>query len=305
MTTPYMPMYWADYDADTTYFTALEHGVYLMLIKTYWQSQKPLPNDDNKLWRIARLDSKEQWLDVRETIAEAFVITERHWKHKRIDAELKKFRERSEKNRAAGRKGGQAAGSKGKSDKQPLSERLAESETKTKQTLSHTDTDTDTSNKPPNPQEGELDLGLMVDQTTPSPVDTAYQLWNELADQHPKLPKAKNIDGPAKQSLRRRLKQDGLDGFREALDGIRASPWHRNEGDWNGMCLGWLVKAANYEKMRQKADEAPAIDTRTEGMKIIDAYDERMAWEKELERRGQEDYERKRAARKAAQGVAN
>lgn len=70
-TAPYMPLYIADYMADTAHLTALEHGAYLMLLMNYWQTQKPLSNNPRKLAAIARV-SADEWPEVWEMLEEYF-----------------------------------------------------------------------------------------------------------------------------------------------------------------------------------------------------------------------------------------
>jgi uncharacterized protein YdaU (DUF1376 family) len=102
MTAPYMPLFVADYLADTAHLTAAEHGAYLMLVMNYWQRGKPLPADDKKLARIARMSDAE-WLDARSTIAEFFVEADGAWTHKRVDAELAVAEEKTSKAKKAAR----------------------------------------------------------------------------------------------------------------------------------------------------------------------------------------------------------
>lgn len=104
MSLPYMPLYVADYLQDTGHLSALEHGVYLLLIMHYW-SNGGLPNDDRRLARIARVNLK-QWLRVRQTVADFF---DRDWTHVRIDVELAHAKELTESRVAAGRRGGLAS----------------------------------------------------------------------------------------------------------------------------------------------------------------------------------------------------
>ena len=78
-----MPLYVADYLADTGHLSAAEHGAYLLLIMHYWQNGG-LPNEDRRLARIARMSAAE-WDDARETLFDMF---EDCWRHHRIDAEL-------------------------------------------------------------------------------------------------------------------------------------------------------------------------------------------------------------------------
>jgi uncharacterized protein YdaU (DUF1376 family) len=95
-----MPLYIADYLADTAHLTATESGAYLHLIMHYWQHGS-LPEDDDRLARIAAGMAVEQWRLIRPTIQAFF---QDGWRHKRIDAEFEKSHERS----MAGRLGGLA-----------------------------------------------------------------------------------------------------------------------------------------------------------------------------------------------------
>lgn len=93
MTAPYMPLFVADYLADTAHLTAAEHGAYLMLVMNYWQRGKPLPADDRKLARIAKMTDAE-WHDSRSTLAEFFVIDESGWVHRKADEHKDRMRRR-------------------------------------------------------------------------------------------------------------------------------------------------------------------------------------------------------------------
>ncbi|MGO4741058.1 YdaU family protein [Bosea sp. 2KB_26] len=95
MSRAWMPLYVADYLADTGHLSAAEHGGYLLLIMHYWQNGG-LPTEDRRLARIARM-SPAEWGASRDTLAELFGGA---WVHKRIDAELKSAAEASGKARA-------------------------------------------------------------------------------------------------------------------------------------------------------------------------------------------------------------
>lgn len=101
----WMPMYWADYLADTSHLNAAEHGAYLMLIAHYWTTGKPLPNDDRLLARIARMQPDE-WSNAKALLGQFFTIDEAEWRHGRIDHEIAEARARYERRAAAGREGG-------------------------------------------------------------------------------------------------------------------------------------------------------------------------------------------------------
>jgi uncharacterized protein YdaU (DUF1376 family) len=106
---PYMQFFPADYLADTSHLSTVEHGAYLLLIMNYWQRGESLKaKDENaldcRLAQIARL-SLEQWLEVKETIAEFFETGPTEWRHGRIERDLGKVKEKSLSNQANGKKG--------------------------------------------------------------------------------------------------------------------------------------------------------------------------------------------------------
>lgn len=92
MARPWMPLYIADYRADTSHLDAAEHGAYLLLIMHYWTTGG-LPGDDRQLARIACMTAAE-WRRARPTIAAFF---DPGWRHKRIDRELARVDETSSK----------------------------------------------------------------------------------------------------------------------------------------------------------------------------------------------------------------
>ena len=100
---PWMPLNVADYLADTAHLGPAEHGAYLLLIMHYWQ-HGGLPDNDRRLARIARM-SEEEWVGVRDTIAEFF---REGWQHKRIDQELADAYDLTAKRSAAGKAGASA-----------------------------------------------------------------------------------------------------------------------------------------------------------------------------------------------------
>lgn len=96
MSRAWMPLYIADYRADTAHLSAAQHGAYLLLIMHYW-STGSLPSDDAALARIAAMTPVE-WKRSRATIAAFFGDD---WTHKRIDAELNRAKEISDKRSAS------------------------------------------------------------------------------------------------------------------------------------------------------------------------------------------------------------
>lgn len=91
-----MPLHVPDYLADTAHLNATQSGAYLHLIMHYWQTGS-LPDDPAALARIAKL-SLFSWNKNCSTIQKFF---HDGWKHKRIDMELQKSNEISDKRRRA------------------------------------------------------------------------------------------------------------------------------------------------------------------------------------------------------------
>ena len=91
-----MPFYIGDYLRDTRRLSTLEHGAYLLLIMEYWQ-QGGLPDDDSRLARIAGI-SLSEWKPVRAALAPYFMTG---WRHKRVEDELEKSKEKHEKAKAS------------------------------------------------------------------------------------------------------------------------------------------------------------------------------------------------------------
>lgn len=94
-----MPLYVADYLADTAHLGALESGAYLHLIMHYWIAGG-LPDQPRELARIAKV-SAHSWKKISPVIQKFF---HDGWRHKRIEAELAKAYDISEKRRSAANK---------------------------------------------------------------------------------------------------------------------------------------------------------------------------------------------------------
>lgn len=99
---PYMSFYVADYLADTSHISTLEHGAYLLLIFNYWQRGGPLPANDLYLARIARM-TPDEWREARPTIEPFFTEIDGQWHHKRIDADLARTADAIDEKKKAGR----------------------------------------------------------------------------------------------------------------------------------------------------------------------------------------------------------
>lgn len=78
---------------------ATEFGAYMSLIITCYQTNNILPDDDNRLARMARVTVKV-WKRIKPTIAVKFSITDGKWSHDVIRRELVKYSSLSTKNKS-------------------------------------------------------------------------------------------------------------------------------------------------------------------------------------------------------------
>jgi uncharacterized protein YdaU (DUF1376 family) len=100
---PYMPLYVADYLADTPHLRAAEHGAYMLLMMHYWRAGR-LPNDERQLQRIARMTARE-WANSKDVIAGFF---DAEWRHKRIESVILDLDLKASARAEAGSRGGKA-----------------------------------------------------------------------------------------------------------------------------------------------------------------------------------------------------
>lgn len=96
----YYKRHLGDYARDTGHLTALEHGIYGLLLDWYYANEKPIPAD--KAARIARGNPDE----TQSVLSEFFELTAQGWKHRRADREIREYNAKADRNRAVGKLGG-------------------------------------------------------------------------------------------------------------------------------------------------------------------------------------------------------
>lgn len=103
----YMPLWIADYLADTTRLTYALHGAYLLLLMSYWREAQPLSDNDDELAAIIGAPVKKWRKDVRPRLERFFQIADGLWFHKRVEKELESAIAIRAKKTEAGQKGAQ------------------------------------------------------------------------------------------------------------------------------------------------------------------------------------------------------
>lgn len=104
---PFMPLYVADYLADTTHLSTLEHGAYCLLLMSMWRSGGSLPDDDAKLAKFARMTAA-QWARVRHTVMQFFTVENGEVIQSRLAREIDKHANVVRQRRESGSRGGRA-----------------------------------------------------------------------------------------------------------------------------------------------------------------------------------------------------
>ena len=113
----WMPMYWADYLADTTHLSTFQHGCYLLMIAAYWRNGGPLPDDPTKLAHICRT-TKDKLARYGNPVLGMFTAKNGWLYHQRIENEINRSNARINAARTAGQRSAQRRANKSQSQSQ-------------------------------------------------------------------------------------------------------------------------------------------------------------------------------------------
>lgn len=102
----YYPFNVGDYSAATAHLRPLEDCFYRRMLDRYYQTEKPLAGDFEKLCRILRAVTRHDKAAVLAVSSEFFILTSRGYEQKRCDEEISKFKDSNAVSRENGRKGG-------------------------------------------------------------------------------------------------------------------------------------------------------------------------------------------------------
>lgn len=226
---PYMPFYPADYFADAHHLTTVEHGAYFLLITTYWMRGEPLPDDDRKLSKFAKL-SMSEWQDMREEISDFFDIEGGLWRHKRIDRDLLRVAEKVEQARNAGKASAKRRGNvRSADDELPLSGSDNGKATNQSQSQSQTF---------PNGKEHRV---------------AVFDAWNAMAEDND-LPVARTMNDKRNTHLGKRISEHGSESIVAAIQRIPESDFLMGKGDrgWKAN-FDWLLQPSSMTKLIEGA----------------------------------------------------
>lgn len=106
MSIPYIPLYVADYEADTAHLTLEEDGAYNRLLRLCWRTAGcSIPADRKWIMRKMRVSADEYDRVVEPILEEFFTLGMGRWFNARLQYEMERVTERSEARSAAGRRG--------------------------------------------------------------------------------------------------------------------------------------------------------------------------------------------------------
>jgi uncharacterized protein YdaU (DUF1376 family) len=109
----YYKRHLGDYARDTGHLTALEHGIYGLLLDWYYANEKPIPAD--KAVRIARGNPDE----TQSVLSEFFKLTPEGWRHFYADRVIREYNAKADRNREVGKLGGRPSKTKTVSKENP------------------------------------------------------------------------------------------------------------------------------------------------------------------------------------------
>ena len=84
----------ADYRKDTTHLSLLEHGCYRQLLDQYYLDEKPLPADEDKLFRLFNARTEDEKNAIKNVINDFWTKTEDGYVQGRSKTEIKLYKDR-------------------------------------------------------------------------------------------------------------------------------------------------------------------------------------------------------------------
>lgn len=96
---------WGRYEKKTDHLSALQHGIYFLLLKQYYKTRRPLPANAKQLFIICRAFDQAEQEAVMSILGEFFTLSEDGYHNDTADEELEKQSQITEKRSLAGKIG--------------------------------------------------------------------------------------------------------------------------------------------------------------------------------------------------------
>ena len=108
MSFAYLPFYTGDYFRDTRGLSMAGHGCYFLLLTYCWDTQGPLPLDEERIAGICEARNQEERNTLAKILRTYFVCMDDGWYNTRMQRELDRWNAIASKRSAAGREGATA-----------------------------------------------------------------------------------------------------------------------------------------------------------------------------------------------------
>lgn len=222
--TPFFPLYVADYQADTAHLTTEQHGAYLLLLMAAWSRGGRLPADEKKLARIARVSAR-RWHLIADDVLEFFELEDGEVVSKRLEREHQKAVSKSAKRSAAGKRGVAAKALKNNKTAQAIARANAQAN------LKHS----------PEPEP--------YRDTNVSLVDSAVEAYRSICVPAG-LPDIRGMTDKRRSALLARLQAEGSDAWVEVCRKAASAPHltGQNDRSWKAN-FDWLTNPNNFLKV--------------------------------------------------------
>ena len=86
----------ADYRKDTSHLSLLEHGCYRQLLDQFYLDEKPLPSDEDKLFRLFNARTEDEKTAIKNVLKDFWTKTEDGYVQGRSKTEIELYKDRLE-----------------------------------------------------------------------------------------------------------------------------------------------------------------------------------------------------------------
>lgn len=261
MSVPYIPLYVADYEADTAHLSIEEDGAYMRLLRLCWRTPGcSIPDDAAWIMRRMRCTADEFHRVVSPIIAEFFRKERGRIYNPRLAQEFRRIEDVSKKRSEAGRMGGRPA---------KVLKNNAPDESKAKAKQKHLEPELEPEISP----NGDIDIAP-VDQ-----VADAFNAYNAAAARNG-WAEAQKVTPARRSAMKARLADcGGIEGWRAALERAEASDFVNGRTSHAFRChIDFLLQQSSFTKLmegtydnRNQGVSGPGA-TRRAGAGTIDAF---------------------------------
>ena len=221
-----------DYRRDTGHLSMLEHGAYRLLLDAFYATEKPLPLEPRRLYRLVGAVEAAERAAVDAVLEEFWERAQDGWTNARAAVELETQQERSDKARAS------AMRRHMRTQVRTHSEGTSERSASQSQSLL-------TPTKVGGPNKPDSDLTEAID------------IFNRMAGEA-RIPTVQRLTDKRRRALRQRLAEcGGLEGWKAACERVRASRFLTGDND-RGWCanIDFMLRQSSFTSLMEGAYEA-------------------------------------------------